>query len=236
MALLRLLLVAAPSLVLDSPFAAGLTVYRVKLADANTCLSDVNAARQDAGLKALTAVTNKFPGEELAGTILKEACEAVLFGQPFIYEKVGTTPEETYAFYKLNGENEPQCSAAVKQWQSGFSYFSESPPVTTQAEYSDIGGDALSFATIYNPDETAVGQCKVAVCIEGDTGTGDDIQKVTKEGSALLCLTSPNVFEKKPMFTQGQWDKIAMVVSSSASVAVPSVLAFAAVSAGIFSL
>ncbi|KAL8450474.1 hypothetical protein Emed_002562 [Eimeria media] len=62
----------------------------------------------------------------------------------------------------------------------------------------------------------------------GSAGGGDNVAE-EKTASALVCLTSPDALENNPLFTEQQWDKITKALSNSASVAVPSVLASAAV-------
>ncbi|KAL8451283.1 hypothetical protein Emed_002084 [Eimeria media] len=228
----RLLLVAAASaILLDSLAAASQsTDPELTLTSGNECLTDMNAARDAAGLKALTQKTMEdiFPEQYGENNIWKVVCDNVLKETAFAPADFKTA-KGTYAFYNFSSETGDKCKAAVKNWQSAFKQFEESPPVSEDVDYVGMGGEALSFLALYNPQNDAQAECKVAVCKEAQKTRESGAEGSTKQGSALLCVTSPNAFSKRPVFTQDQWDKIAKAFSSSASAAAPSTLALAAV-------
>ncbi|KAL8438037.1 hypothetical protein ACSSS7_000496 [Eimeria intestinalis] len=96
--------------------------------------------------------------------------------------------------------------------------------------YVKVGTAPKETYVLYKLNGGTEPRCTAA----GTTGASDEmIQTLTKQGSALLCLTSPKVFEKKPMFTQDQWDKIAKGTPNLASLVVPTVLPFAIVLANV---
>ncbi|KAL8448009.1 hypothetical protein Emag_004123 [Eimeria magna] len=80
--------------------------------------------------------------------------------------KTRETSEGTPAFYRLNGGAKPDCSAAVKDWQEGFSIFERSPPVEQDGTYSDLAGKGISFVALYNPSDDIKGGCQVILCKE----------------------------------------------------------------------
>ncbi|KAL8440802.1 hypothetical protein Emag_007717 [Eimeria magna] len=233
----------------------------VRLADANTCLTDLNAARHDAGLAALTTKTEKEndPNKDLPATyIWKAVCDTLLDNAPFTPSQEDL-PGATPALFAL-GEGDatvaPQCSDAVKHWRKGYSIFKADPPVDRKVDYAGVSPDGVSFVTLYNPSDGAQGRCVVAACTEkskteseeerGEEEEGEEdedeeekdqklnAQSDSKMVSALMCATTPVAFENSPLFTRDQWDKIAK--ANSASMATASLLTSAALLAGAFSL
>nr|QIS60152.1 surface antigen 11 [Eimeria stiedai] len=236
MALEKLLLLCAASLAFfDSEgVAKAETNPTLTLNSARNCLANMNAARKKAGLVALTEVTEKIKKEDdfQANSFEKALCDALLKGEKFMLGE-DKLSAGTYAFYELTesadkDENDKipdsVCSAAVKKWQGGFSLFGQNSPVKENFTTTD----AFSFLTLYNPSSVPEGECKVAIC----DGTQVTQKLTTRKSSALVCLTSPSALTKQPIFSEAQWEQIAKVFSSSASGAVPSALAFAAVLAG----
>ncbi|KAL8451287.1 hypothetical protein Emed_002088 [Eimeria media] len=134
----------------------------------------------------------------------------------------------TFATFGLTDDEKAKvdCSAAVQSWQSGFSIFGQTAPSNDKIEEYIKDPKALAFLTLYNPLGKN-GECKVATCTPA-------APNAEKKKYGLVCLTSPNVLgNQSPMFTADQWEKIAKIFSSSASAAVPSFLAIAAVLAGV---
>ncbi|KAL8448004.1 hypothetical protein Emag_004118 [Eimeria magna] len=76
----------------------------------------------------------------------------------------------TPAIFKIDEETSPGCSAAVKDWQGGFSSFEENPPVKKETNgYSELDDKAHSFVALYNPSDKIQGHCQVIVCEEKTT-------------------------------------------------------------------
>ncbi|KAL8451278.1 hypothetical protein Emed_002079 [Eimeria media] len=217
MGLPRLFLFAAASQILVDLSAASNEemVKVVRLADAGTCLTDLNAARQDAGLPALTTeLTTEdeekdfFNKEEPADELWKPVCETLLDGSPFTpsQEVVDDLIPALFRLGDGDTTTPPQCSAAVKQWQKGYTTFKANPPVDRKVEYSEMTPEGLSFVTLYNPSDGAKGQCVVAACTEKPKGDNDsdsmiNAQSNSKVVAGLVCVTAPVPFDRDRLFT-----------------------------------
>ncbi|KAL8274124.1 hypothetical protein Esti_001966 [Eimeria stiedai] len=249
MTVLRLVVYTALSLFLAGwGQTASSDTVTATLKDASECLVDMNAAREASGLKALAKSRNaRLPTTDAEHVLWKLVCDALLEKERDSYNLDGL-PKGDYAMFELGEGTSPQCSAAVKDWQSAFTMFQrKNPPI--REDVIAKGRAGLAFVALYNPYEGAEGECQVVACT--DTATGRQVQaqaggppegRERREGggshktvSALLCLTFPHSFAKTTVFTQEQWDKIVKSLSSSASqsTAVPSFLTFAAVLAGV---
>ncbi|KAL8451284.1 hypothetical protein Emed_002085 [Eimeria media] len=225
MAISRLLFCAASLALLDLETAASDTGPKLEFQekDVNGCLSTINAARKEAGLGDLTPKDSLFSGAEYNDQGLGQAIfETVLKGAPSGTVSGAQAYNGTYAVFALGESSDPGCSAAVTSWQSGFSLFGQNAPSKDTVDIKKP--QAVSFLTLYNPYATN-GYCKVADCTPQATEGS--------KKSALVCVTDPSVIGKDPMYTADQWEKIVKVFSSSASTAVPSLLAIAAVLAGV---
>ncbi|KAL8274123.1 hypothetical protein Esti_001965 [Eimeria stiedai] len=261
----RLLFCSAAALLLPESEAAlsgGKT--ETTLTDANQCLATMNEARYAADLPKLQKQT-LFPQKEDDNGLLPFACSLLLKKNPpgdEVSKSLGGTP----AIFEMSEDSDPDCNAAVKEWQSGFELFAANPPVNKDEEYLGLPPKQFSFVSLYNPSPGAVGECQVVLCEEKDAqeqssqqlpqkdeAEEKEAEKRQQEGAAgaagapggaeaenaggkkakaLVCLTSPEAFNNKPLFTQQQWDKIAKALSSSTSVAAPSFLVLAAVLSG----
>ncbi|KAL8274129.1 hypothetical protein Esti_001971 [Eimeria stiedai] len=214
-----LLFTAASHVLVDFSAASQEKKKVVRLADANSCLTDLNAARHDAGLAALTTETQdeKFDKVIIAEGFLKSVCDTLLDGKPFAPSQEDL-PGATSALFSLGEGDEktaPQCGAAVKHWQKGYDILKGDPPVDRKVELPEITAEGVSFVTLYNPTVGARGQCVVAACTERPkTGSEEDEDEDQDEGeelrnaqpdskmvSALLCLTAPVAFNNNPLFT-----------------------------------
>ncbi|KAL8450477.1 hypothetical protein Emed_002565 [Eimeria media] len=234
MTLLRHFLGVTTSLLLlgDTATAAE-TTRTVELHDANQCLSTMNASRTRAGLSALTPKKNGLP----LGKVNDPAgwnAEATLEADEEVKDY-----GEIFAFYRqADGSTQPDCSGAVKEWQKGYSILNKTPPVDTSIDDEMINDKTVFFLSLYNPYEEVQGDCRVIVCTEPVSPaqqTQPNEKADSKTGSGLLCMTSPNPFNREKVFTQEQWDKIGEAVASRASFVAPSLVVFVAVLAGAFS-
>ncbi|KAL8451138.1 hypothetical protein Emed_002176 [Eimeria media] len=211
-----------------------------------SCITNMNTTRQAAGLGELQSTTDFVTQDPKAKAapdgIWVDVCNTLLDGKDFT-PSADKISKGTYALFGLGEVDKekqeltdltnldgltPQCDAAVKKWQEGFSSFEAKPPVDRAVQYTEATPEQVSFVTLYNPGSQPKGQCALAAC-KGKPQTtpppGDD---ETKTVAGLVCFTEPNVFGNNPLFTQDQWNNIKKVLSSSASTAVPSLMAVAA--------
>ncbi|KAL8451137.1 hypothetical protein Emed_002175 [Eimeria media] len=240
---------AASLLLLDSTTATGDTDRKVVFQKQPSCITTMNATRQAAALGQLgdptESSTTIFAGtEKTAATpdkIWVDVCKTLLDGTDFAPTS-DSDPSGTYALYELGDvpnqtdppadltNIEPKCDAAVKKWQEAFSSFEADPHVDKPLAYKGATRAQVSFVTLYNPKSPAQGQCALAAC----TGTPQTTEGSPQSGASkktvagLVCFTGPTAFGGNALFTQDQWNNIKKVLSSSASTAVPSLMAVAA--------
>ncbi|KAL8450475.1 hypothetical protein Emed_002563 [Eimeria media] len=211
--------------------AAPQATVEYSLIDASQCLTNVNEARQAAGLPKAEK-KSLLPSPPTPSALLKAACYYMLKEYPDgeIEGEVKVTP----ALFPLEGQANPDCSAAVKNWQGGYQFFETHPPVNENVFYSGFDPQALAFVALYNPSNGIQGDCQVVVCSkkpaqqqnpskqalpqeeqdeqsqspepekEGNgesPPSGGKDNATSKTASALLCVTSPDAFANKPLFT-----------------------------------
>lgn len=181
------------------------------------CLKQVNAARKNAGLKKFEEpATELFPFSEPTKIKGWEAVCGFVFQNLNVPQgyQAPTSPRGTYAFASFTGDK-PDCKAIVQQWSSAFKNFSGLPPKGSDPLYDNQ--ENVSFVALYNPGTPTsppAADCRSVKCKNGN-----------KEASALICLTTPDVLSgDSDSFTQQQWDKIAAALTSSGSIAMPSML------------
>ncbi|KAL8450476.1 hypothetical protein Emed_002564 [Eimeria media] len=236
----RAVYTAATLILVDGARVASTGTITTTLTDANECLADMNVVREAASLPPLTKSKTPKISSDPQHELWKVVCDALL-GKEIGTYKDKELPRGSYALFELGGATNPQCSAAVKDWGSALTSFpKEKPP--GKGDVLLKGREGLAFVALYNPSNGAVGECKVVVCKEKfgemqlraqaadpkvpiERNEGDATPKTV---SALFCSTFPDAFGNSPLFTQQQWDKIVKTRPSSASVAVPSFFAFAA--------
>ncbi|KAL8454156.1 hypothetical protein Emag_001518 [Eimeria magna] len=202
------LVVAASLVLLDRAATAQGDNREVILTEGATCLKKMNEARQKANLEELKLKQREeaLPSQgKSPSDIWVDVCKTLL-------DKASFTPSAelalsgTYALFKLSegeqGEegqatvDESQCSDAVEEWQGGFSKFEEDSTANTKVEYAQANPKQVSFVTLYNPNSDAEGQCSVATCTIPDP-TRDTSKK---RATGLVCLTTPNAFDRTPLF------------------------------------
>ncbi|CDJ62579.1 SAG family member [Eimeria necatrix] len=199
------------------------------------CLSEVNAAREAAGLPSFGEASGdeqlSDPGDsELdEGTEWRKLCEYLIPTQtePAEAARVAKPFEQgTYAFKSLTAE-ETNCKETVDYWKSAFKNFSGLPPSKSQAGELYNSQDNVSFVALYNPSSDATADCQVITCTKTTTTGGSeqrsDPQRSNEYGYALICKTMPTAFTSNDSvpFTQDQWDRIISSLTGSASVAIP---------------
>ncbi|CDJ33924.1 SAG family member [Eimeria mitis] len=237
--------------------------YR-RLGDDGTCLSEINNARKKAGLNDFVipqaeTKDKRLPdkGEEDSATyaewVWKPVCD-VLIPQ----EAAGKSTEAeagkkfmsgTYAFQVVDAAS-LSCTAVVEKWKNAYSNFNGLPPPNKDAEELYTSRDNISFVAMYNPSADATADCRVVTCTRkiatvsaglltemGEEEEGEDpLTEETKEGSALICMTTPDVLpanSDNPPFTEEQWGQIVTAFEGSASAVLPSLLGLAAALLGV---
>ncbi|CDJ67912.1 SAG family member, partial [Eimeria necatrix] len=218
--------------------------YTAKLGDTVQCLSEVNAAREAAGLANFIQATvdeKKIsdPGEnELTENKWRDLCEHLIPmpSETFSVQAVADPFKDgTYAFKSLTAE-QPNCAETVDYWKAAYKNFTGLPPPKGEAGTLYDNQDNVSFVALYNPSSNATADCRVVTCTQ-TTSSADPSSRVssdgndgnTKLGYAMLCKTTPTAFENDSTapFTQEQWDKIKSSLTGHASIAAPSLAALA---------
>lgn len=236
MALLKLVSLSVGSLMLlQGAYAQDQSNPKATLA---TCLTNLNDARKEVGLTAFNA-----PGapklKEEAGSksdpTLVEVCKFL--------QKNHAAPGALKGTAAYNVQADGNCATAVAEWKKGISSFKDyttsAPPAFAKGDNTDaeqIGGapfntaEAVNFAALYSPKSTDA-ECAFVTCPQLSAGSIAEVK-------ALVCLTYPAALEdKQAPWSKDQWDKIMAVLSpskpSSASAAVPTLLALAAAAVGV---
>ncbi|CDJ62580.1 SAG family member [Eimeria necatrix] len=199
------------------------------------CLSEVNAAREAAGLPSFGEASGEQqlsdPGnsELEADTEWRKLCEHLIPTQTEPVETAAAAKpfeQGTYAFKSLTAE-EPNCKETVDYWKSAFKNFSGLPPSKSQAGGLYNSQDNVSFVALYNPSSDATADCRVITCIKtttpGEAVVNSDPQPSTENGYAIICKTMPTAFTNNDSapFTQDQWDGIASSLTGSAAIVFP---------------
>ncbi|CDJ45675.1 SAG family member [Eimeria brunetti] len=219
-------------------------------AESGACLTEINEAREAAGLPKFATATDgesqKLPGGDNTGEKPWDpVCKALIAEEdPKPAAKVSGAGNEfktgTYAFMALNSEK-ADCAAAVDHWKAAFSNFTSIPPAKTEKETIYDTQQNISFVAMYNPSDGATADCQVVTCTKSTTPAPHGRTLRAAEGDkgyALLCMTTPDALASttKPPFTEDQWSKIKTSLTGSASIVAPSLLAFAAVALGLAAL
>ncbi|CDJ28017.1 SAG family member [Eimeria mitis] len=226
--------------------------YTVKLAEANVCLDEMNAAREAAGLKHFVKESGEaleWPAltldqrQEQKNPAWDPVCKA-LIGEDA--EQVENNVAEhgfnsgTYAYMALESAT-ADCAAAVSHWKDAVSNFTTIPPAKNDQTTIYKTQQNISFVALYNPQENAAADCQVVTCTQtaaaGTPGVQDANADGGKTGYALLCMTTPEALtDKAAPFDEEQWKKIKASITGSASAVAPSLLAVAIAAVGLLAL
>ncbi|CDJ27732.1 SAG family member [Eimeria mitis] len=254
---LRLLTVVSASLLLlaradggDGQSSSATTKYKVTLGTDDACLSEINNARKDVGFNDFVAAKQGEQGKTLpeADTespttenwVWKPVCDVLIPEDAKSQKSEGAAEKKfasgTYAFQVVSAPN-PDCTAVVDTWKKAHSNFSGVPPSKKDSNTLYDNHENVSFVAIYNPSEGATAHCRVVTCTkkitpgpaapQGEPQEEDTTEEETKEGSALICMTTPDVLpedSKTAPFTEEQWGRIVTVLEGSASTVFPTVL------------
>ncbi|CDJ27733.1 SAG family member [Eimeria mitis] len=146
----------------------------------------------------------------------------------------------TYAFQRVDDAEAPDCTAVVDEWKKSYSNFDGLPPSRKANEELYENQDNVSFVAMYNPSEDATADCRVVTCTKTTApasppaakqgNDGSNAEGTETKGSAIICLTAPDVLPKSSEsapFTEDQWRQIAAALEGSASVVLPSAISLA---------
>ncbi|CDJ62577.1 SAG family member [Eimeria necatrix] len=223
--------------------------YTASLGKTAKCLSELNAAREAAGLTNFTEAPDgkklSDPEEQLQedGEWMKVCKYLVPTEQKDpVAAASATNPfqDGTYAFKPLTAA-EPNCEETVDHWKAAFKNFTGLPPSKTEGANLYKNQDNVSFVALYNPSSDATADCRVVTCTKttaGGTVLQNDSEQSPEYGYALICKTMPSAFadDNTAPFTQDQWDKIASSLTGSASIAIPCFGAFLIVAISMIAL
>ncbi|CDJ62584.1 SAG family member [Eimeria necatrix] len=234
--------------------------YTASLGEGVECFSEVNAAREAAGLPNFATASGGNALTAPEGTELQEdsewkkVCTHLIPTQATEAMAGSSTAnpfqDGTYAFKSLTAAK-PDCKETVDYWKAAYKNFTGLPPSKTEGETLYKDQDNVSFVALYNPSSDATADCRVVTCTQTITSATDDADDAedpvgssyaggdnTKNGYALICKTMPGAFGtgSSAPFTQEQWDRIVSSLTGSASIAAPSFVALAIVAFGIMTL
>ncbi|CDJ31545.1 SAG family member [Eimeria mitis] len=240
----------------QTPQITETTTYAVKLGDDGTCLTEINGARKKAGFNDFVipqeGKDKRLPeeGERDSGNyaewVWKPVCAALIkeeAGEGKSDTASETFGSGTYAYHVVDDTSAPNCAGVVDQWKKAYSNFSAMPPSRKDDNTVYSNQDNVSLVAMYNPSDDATADCRIVTCTKttktstaapGKQG-GQEVEAETKEGSALICMTTPDVLSEKSEsapFTEEQWGRIVNAIENSASALLPGFLGLAAVALG----
>ncbi|CDJ30053.1 SAG family member [Eimeria mitis] len=226
------------------------SAYTVKLGETAVCLAEINDAREAAGLAHFESVktvedmwpTSGLQKDEPDANPWDPVCDALIAKDSEEADPKGTSTTEfksgTYAFMALS-TNQADCAAAVDHWKAAVSNFASLPPSKTEGEELYGKPENVSFVAMYNPSDSAAADCRVVTCTQTPAPEGKSLKlrssTEAKNGYALLCMTTPDLMtaDSPAPFSEDQWSKIKASLTGSASVAAPSLIAFAIAALGL---
>ncbi|CDJ40614.1 SAG family member (sag9), partial [Eimeria tenella] len=180
--------------------------YTASLGNSFECLSEVNAAREAAGLANFKEMgeedklSSPQPPDLEDGSQWKKLCEHLIPKTETAAQSKSTNPFEagTYAFKSLTAE-QPNCKETVAYWKAAYKNFTGLPPSRKEAGTLYNKQDNVSFVAVYTSYATA--DCRVVTCTQTNTSTAGPVEvttdggsATTKKGYALLCKTMPAAF------------------------------------------
>ncbi|CDJ32533.1 SAG family member [Eimeria mitis] len=140
----------------------------------------------------------------------------------------------TYAYLPIDDPNSVDCKAVVDKWKEAYSNFDGLPPANKEGDNLYDNQENVSFVALYNPTEKATADCRVVTCTKTTPATSSfkaarSDGSTTETGSALICMTVPDVLEEggKAPFSEEQWEQIVTALEGSASAVAPGVVGFA---------
>ncbi|CDJ31541.1 SAG family member [Eimeria mitis] len=260
MAPLNLLTVVSASFLVlarvNGTVASQQPTYKVAFGNDGKCLAEVNAARLAAGLSALVQAEKANADRRMPDTATDytgsgdtwawlPVCKALI---PEAEEKkasrgAGTTTFQsgTYAYLPVENPDAVDCNAVVDKWKGAYSNFDGLPPPNKEEDNLYKNHENVSFVALYNPSTDATADCRVVTCTKTTPETASfkaarTSGTKTETGSALICMTAPDVLPKKgekSPFTEEQWGQIVTAIEGSASAVAPGVVGLALVILGL---
>lgn len=101
----------------------------------------------------------------------------------------------TYAYAALeDGAKQDccKCKEAIKKWQAASANFNGLPPAQAADDNIYTNTDNMSFVAMYNTGSSPTADCRFATCKDPAS---------SKEGYAVVCLTTPATLKKSAPFT-----------------------------------
>ncbi|CDI86325.1 SAG family member [Eimeria praecox] len=211
--------------------------YEVALGSEGQCLTEIDAAREKAGLAKFIQPTAEEATKRLPLATTTDAwsplCKDLLNptgSKAAPAAAIEDFEDGTYAFEILKS-GDVDCEGTVSYWQSAFKNFDGLPPVNSDsaAVYKDKLN--VSFVALYNPSTGATADCRLATCTEkpATVKASESDASTNRQAFIFICMTTPDVLQKdqKAPFSQAEWDKISAAVKGSAAVALPSFIVVA---------
>ncbi|CDJ36559.1 SAG family member [Eimeria mitis] len=242
----------------EEPEVTKTITYAVKLGEDGTCLSEINAARKKAGFNDFVipqagTKDKRLPDKEKPDAdkynewVWKPVCAALIkeeAGEGRADEVSNTFGSGTYAYHAVDDAGAPNCTAVVDHWKKAYSNFSGMPPSRKDGDTVYSNQDNVSLVAMYNPSDDATADCRIVTCTKTtktstttpERQADQEVETETKEGSALICMTTPDVLPAKngtAPFTEEQWGRIVNAIENSASALLPGLLSLAAVALGL---
>ncbi|CDJ45663.1 SAG family member [Eimeria brunetti] len=151
----------------------------------------------------------------------------------------------TYAF-KVVEDGKANCTEVVDGWKGAYTNFNGIPRAKAEKEELYTIPENVSFVAMYSPSADATASCRVVTCIKtvsqggsmrsAKVGIRTNDAGNTTTGSALMCLTTPDILCTKTdtaPFTEDQWAQIVTAFEGSASTALPTLLGLVAAVLGV---
>ncbi|CDJ30947.1 SAG family member [Eimeria mitis] len=211
----------------------GLTTYTVTLGKEGECLTEIDEAREAAGLEKFVQPTADEPKKRLPLDTTKAAwdplCKDLLSegATRISREAISDFEEGTYAFNILSS-SKVDCSETVDHWKGAHKNFEGLPP--TYSANVEVYKDKLnvSFVAMYNPSSGATADCRLATCTEVVAEGRSGPESQNRQAFIFICMTTPDILvDNKAPFTQEEWNKISSAITGSAAVAFPSFIVVA---------
>ncbi|CDJ45669.1 SAG family member [Eimeria brunetti] len=211
-----------------TPSYAAEPTYEVELGSEGECLTQIDAAREAAGLAKFATPSEENKKLPLATTNAAWAplCKDLInASSPKSVREIQDFEEGTYAFEVLKSAK-VDCDAAVDLWKGAYKNFSGLPPAGNK-DTANIYKDKVnvSLVALFNPKSGATADCRVATCTEipgAEERSIVNAEEQHRKAFIFVCMTTPDVLKSdEPPFTQDEWDKISSAITGSAAVAFP---------------
>ncbi|CDJ30464.1 SAG family member [Eimeria mitis] len=143
--------------------------YDLVSTKSGACLTEINAAREHAGLTAFAQATATGPDENLpldnAAQLWRLPCDPLASEGEVSKTKNELFFRTAFAYLQLPSAT-PNCTEAVDHWKAAFTNFKDYdlPPANDLTTQLYSTRDNTSFVAIYNPAKNATIDCRVSTC------------------------------------------------------------------------